>query len=193
MEKDTLNRCLTLPNLLTISRFGLIIPVFYLMGKERFVLAFSLSMIAFMTDYFDGKIARWTNMETALGALLDPIADKLLVMALMLFFVWHGLLDPMYFGLSFLRDFLQLASVPILLFWKKRFFKVKPKLLPKLATAVKYIILMLLFLNHIVAMDLFSFVLKLLMVLSALLETYVLLTFVPRFYQIYTGRNDTFE
>ena len=47
---------------------------------ENYWLAFWLFNLAALTDYFDGKLAREFNVETKLGAILDPIADKLLVL-----------------------------------------------------------------------------------------------------------------
>jgi CDP-diacylglycerol--glycerol-3-phosphate 3-phosphatidyltransferase len=47
---------------------------------ENYWLAFWLFNLAALTDYFDGKLAREFNVESRLGAILDPIADKLLVL-----------------------------------------------------------------------------------------------------------------
>jgi CDP-diacylglycerol--glycerol-3-phosphate 3-phosphatidyltransferase len=47
---------------------------------ENYWLAFWLFNLAALTDYFDGKFAREFNVETTLGAILDPIGDKLLVL-----------------------------------------------------------------------------------------------------------------
>ena len=55
-------------------------------------LAFVLFVIAGLTDYLDGYIARKTNTETQLGALLDLIADKLLVSLVMVWLVYMEIL-----------------------------------------------------------------------------------------------------
>ncbi len=71
-----------LPNLLTISRIVVIPVIFlsiYIMTKAWAVFAAVLFIIASITDYFDGYLARAHNQTSALGRLLDPIADKLLV------------------------------------------------------------------------------------------------------------------
>lgn len=77
-EQATLRKELfTLPNILVYIRI-LLIPfytVFYAQG--RYKLALILLTIAFLTDFFDGKIARMFNCVTDLGKTLDPIADKL--------------------------------------------------------------------------------------------------------------------
>lgn len=75
--KEYFTGCLTIPNLLSLIRIALI-PVFAVLfydgeyGWAVLVLALSGS-----TDFFDGKIARKFNQISALGKLLDPIADKL--------------------------------------------------------------------------------------------------------------------
>lgn len=75
--KDLLDGCLTIPNLLSVIRI-LLIPVFaVLLIKDYFIAAIIVIIIAELTDLFDGKIARKFNQVSALGKLLDPIADKL--------------------------------------------------------------------------------------------------------------------
>ncbi|MDY2830266.1 MAG: CDP-diacylglycerol--glycerol-3-phosphate 3-phosphatidyltransferase [Alphaproteobacteria bacterium] len=72
----------TLPNLLTISRIVVIPAIFlsvYITSMWWAVFAAVLFIIASITDYFDGYLARARGETSALGRLLDPIADKLLV------------------------------------------------------------------------------------------------------------------
>lgn len=72
----------SIPNLLTISRI-IVIPAIFLMVYFHSVvwqlIAAVLFIAASITDYFDGYLARQRNETSALGRLLDPIADKLLV------------------------------------------------------------------------------------------------------------------
>ena len=76
----------TIPNILSLFRL-LLIPVYaglYLNATEKyqFVLAGTILTISCLTDMIDGKIARKYNMITALGKILDPLADKLTQFAL---------------------------------------------------------------------------------------------------------------
>src|SRR5450759_710274 len=89
---------LNAPNVLTLVRI-LAIPVVVLIllppaGREisfaRSVAAFSLFIVATITDLFDGYIARRYHMVTTLGKLLDPLADKLLVCAAMTMLIPPG-------------------------------------------------------------------------------------------------------
>ncbi|HZJ45764.1 MAG TPA: CDP-alcohol phosphatidyltransferase family protein [Pyrinomonadaceae bacterium] len=72
-------RIVTVPNLLTVFRMVLI-PVFVsLLFYQRFVLALIVFMLAGITDGLDGLLARRFNQKSQLGTILDPIADKLML------------------------------------------------------------------------------------------------------------------
>lgn len=72
---------LTLANQLTLVRLALVpaFVIFVLYGRMGWALAAFVT--AGITDGLDGLIARWTNKRTALGAFLDPMADKLLLVS----------------------------------------------------------------------------------------------------------------
>jgi cardiolipin synthase len=73
------SRIITVPNLLTIFRMVLI-PVFVsLLFYQRFVLALVIFALAGITDGLDGLLARRFNQKSQLGTILDPIADKLMM------------------------------------------------------------------------------------------------------------------
>ena len=77
----------TLINILTLSRILLAAIIFVLlMSPERYLLALVLFFLAGVTDYFDGYLARKYNAVSQLGEILDPIADKILIL-----FVLFGL------------------------------------------------------------------------------------------------------
>ncbi|MCG2713168.1 MAG: CDP-diacylglycerol--glycerol-3-phosphate 3-phosphatidyltransferase [Candidatus Omnitrophica bacterium] len=81
---------MNLPNRLTIWRIVLTFVFMFLLfssGVLGKVLALAAFTIACITDFYDGYIARKYNLITDLGKLLDPIADKILVMAAFLAFV----------------------------------------------------------------------------------------------------------
>lgn len=84
---------LNLPNILTLSRI-MIIPLmvvtfFFDSGTMRWV-ALGFYTVACVTDFFDGYLARRTKQISRFGRFLDPIADKLLVAAMLLLLVGFG-------------------------------------------------------------------------------------------------------
>lgn len=68
-----------IPNLLTFVRV-LLVPIFvYYSTRNRFVLAFLIFVIAAISDFFDGYLARKLGVVSKFGATLDPVADKILI------------------------------------------------------------------------------------------------------------------
>lgn len=85
-----------LPNLLTLSRIlavPLIMGAFYMDRPMGMYIAFVLFVVAGITDFFDGYLARATGAVSKLGQFLDPIADKLMVGAILMMLVWAGILN----------------------------------------------------------------------------------------------------
>src|SRR6267378_2735710 len=75
------SRILTVPNMLTVFRMVLI-PVFVtLLFYQRFLWALAVFVIAGLTDGLDGLLARRFAQESQLGTILDPIADKLMLVS----------------------------------------------------------------------------------------------------------------
>ena len=80
-----------LPNLLTLARIALVplfVAAFFLPLPAGRWIALALFLIAAITDYADGIIARARNAESRLGQMLDPIADKLLVATALMMLVY---------------------------------------------------------------------------------------------------------
>ncbi|MBI4314231.1 MAG: CDP-diacylglycerol--glycerol-3-phosphate 3-phosphatidyltransferase [Candidatus Omnitrophica bacterium] len=98
-----------LPNILTVSRIGLaflfMLALFSHTGYGRFW-ALILFLLASLTDGLDGFLARRWNQTSAFGALMDPIADKVLVLAAFLSFVEIGIVPAWMVLLIFTREFL---------------------------------------------------------------------------------------
>ncbi|HXV69503.1 MAG TPA: CDP-diacylglycerol--glycerol-3-phosphate 3-phosphatidyltransferase, partial [Nitrospira sp.] len=90
MWREIGQESLNLPNLLTLVRI-LLIPVFVVFFIEptadRSMIAAIIFTVAAVTDLLDGYIARRTGQVTKLGKLLDPIADKLLVLSALILLV----------------------------------------------------------------------------------------------------------
>ena len=93
---------LTLPNILTLSRIVPIPLLAFLLwwpGWEAgYLMAFALYAAMGITDYFDGYLARSSGAVSKLGIFLDPIADKIMVAAVILVLAAQGVLRGPYVG-----------------------------------------------------------------------------------------------
>jgi cardiolipin synthase len=118
-----------LPNVLTYGRIAaapLVGATYYIPGNWGPWIAFTIFVIASVTDYVDGYLARAWQQQSALGRMLDPIADKLLVSVAILVLAVDGMFDGTSFWaaviilmreifVSGLREFLAelRVSVPV--------------------------------------------------------------------------------
>ena len=93
---------LNLPNILTLSRIVAIPLLAWFLwwpGWEMgYLIAFALYCLMGITDYFDGYLARTSGTVSKLGIFLDPIADKIMVAAVILVLAAQGVLNGPYVG-----------------------------------------------------------------------------------------------
>jgi cardiolipin synthase len=93
-----------IPNILTAFRFLLVPPVVVLMLKDEFMPALVLFAVAGFSDAVDGFLARRYHWTSRIGGLMDPLADKLLMVSSYLTLGWLGLLPAWLVALVILRD-----------------------------------------------------------------------------------------
>jgi cardiolipin synthase len=91
-REDLPDRVWTLPNALSLLRL-LGVPVFLwlLLGPEEDGWALVVLMVSGFTDWLDGKLARWLNQGSRLGALLDPAADRLYIVSTLVALALRGI------------------------------------------------------------------------------------------------------
>jgi cardiolipin synthase (CMP-forming) len=109
------DRVWTIPNLLSLLRL-LAVPLFLwlLLGPHSDGWAFAILAASGVSDYADGKIARRFNQSSRLGALLDPAADRLYILATILALTVRGVM-PVWLAVAIpARDVALLATVPFL-------------------------------------------------------------------------------
>lgn len=81
------------PNALTLARVAVVpavVALLFVPGEMARWAALALFLVASITDYFDGWIARKFNVQSRFGTMLDPIADKLLVAAVLIMMIARG-------------------------------------------------------------------------------------------------------
>lgn len=132
---------LTIPNLLSILRMGLV-PLFIIavvQGEPR--RAVLIFVVAGVTDALDGFIARYANQRSLLGAFLDPIADKLLLssayVVLALPSLNPGVQIPVWISVLVIARDVIIVAVVLILYLAANVRHFTPSLLSKITTAAQ--------------------------------------------------------
>ena len=126
----------TIPNALTVARI-LCTPLFIaLFLNGHYMAALSMFALAGVSDALDGFLARVLNQRSALGAMLDPLADKVLLTASFICLASVNWL-PVWLAVAVVsRDILILVGVALLSFWGQDMrARIRPSLLSKMTTA----------------------------------------------------------
>jgi CDP-diacylglycerol---glycerol-3-phosphate 3-phosphatidyltransferase len=100
---------MNLPNKLTVSRLfltAIFVMCFSMTFFGRFTLAFAVFVAATLTDYLDGVIARRFGLTTPFGALMDPLADKILTASAFICLCGYGALPVWAVIIMISREFL---------------------------------------------------------------------------------------
>lgn len=93
-----------IPNLITSFRILLVIPLVWLLAADRYGAVLVLFAVAGLSDAVDGHLARRFGWMSRLGAVLDPLADKLLMVSAYLTLGLIGALPVLLVGLVLVRD-----------------------------------------------------------------------------------------
>ncbi len=125
---------ITVATMFTIGRMLMVPVVVLAMVFGQWGAAFGFFVAAAVTDSIDGSIARYFNQKTFLGACLDPIADKVLLLSIFstLAFIETPLFSiPFWFvGLVLLKELLQITGAAVL-YYRKGHLEVRPTVLGK--------------------------------------------------------------
>lgn len=124
------------PNLITIGRILLVPVTIWLLISEAFGWALAVFLIAGISDGIDGYLARRFSSQTELGAYLDPIADKLLLVSVFAALGIVKILPAWLVLLVITRDLLIIAGVMLAWVLEKPFI-MKPRFISKANTAVQ--------------------------------------------------------
>ncbi|MGB9780899.1 CDP-alcohol phosphatidyltransferase family protein [Caldanaerobacter sp.] len=130
---------MNIPNILTLVRFllipGFIYAFFYI--PEGNVYAAIIFMLSGITDILDGYIARHFNQVTKLGTLLDPLADKLMVLTVLTSLWVKGFIPFFIIGVLAVKEFTMILGAAFL--YRKRRIAISANVYGKAATLLFYI------------------------------------------------------
>ncbi len=93
-----------IPNLISVARMLSVFPIAWLIGEQNYVATFWVVFVAGMTDSVDGWLAKQFGMQSELGGVLDPMADKVLLFSCFALMVVHDFLPMWLFILVIARD-----------------------------------------------------------------------------------------
>lgn len=127
---------MTLPNLITIGRLILVPLVIVMIVNQRWQAAFILFVAAGVSDAIDGFIAKRFDMASELGAYLDPVADKALIVSIYVTLAVIGVIPVWLVILVVARD-LMIVSAVILSWIMARPVAIAPFVVSKLNTAAQ--------------------------------------------------------
>jgi len=159
-----------IPNIISLLRMLLVVPIGWLILKESWGLAFILIFIAGFSDALDGYLARVYHWQSELGSILDPVADKLLLVVLFITLTLKGLIPEWLTILVVFRDLIILIGA-LCYQWLTKALKIKPLLSSKINTALQ-IIFILMLMAHIVITPLPESILHITQFLVALTTLY---------------------
>jgi len=107
-----------LPNIICLLRIALVWPIIVALQQHNHSLALALFMLASVSDGLDGWLAKRFNWTSELGKVLDPVADKLLLMAVFLVCTWQGLIPRWLTVAAVARDvMIGLGAVAFMVGW----------------------------------------------------------------------------
>ncbi|WP_170294795.1 CDP-alcohol phosphatidyltransferase family protein [Roseospira navarrensis] len=128
-----------IPNALTLARLVLVGPILWCLAEGWFPAAVALFAVAGLTDALDGYLARRLDARSALGAALDPMADKALLSGAYVALAWLGALPVWLAGLVVGRDLaILIAAGLVRLRWGA--FSPRPSMLSKVNTAAQLVL-----------------------------------------------------
>ena len=183
MGLTTLNRLtstISIPNILTLVRI-LLTPVFVIfLLRDLYGMALLVFAVAGISDGLDGLIARYMNQRTALGAYLDPAADKLLLVSAFVALAVLGDIPPWATVIVIARDVIIVLGLAILTLTEKK-YEISPSMVSKCTTTAQIITVLITLYDPARV--------KLTMLHPALLWSTVILTTLSGLHYIYIGMN----
>ena len=138
---------LSIPNLITLARIILVPVVVWAIASGQMRLAFLLFLAAAVSDAVDGFLAKRFGMKTELGAYLDPLADKVLIVSIYVTLGITAVIPLWVVILVVSRDFMIVGAI-VLSWVVDRPVKIRPHVVSKLNTGVQIAFACLVLASH---------------------------------------------
>jgi cardiolipin synthase len=132
---------LNVPNVITLVRFALIPVTAWLLWQGAYSIALLVFLTAAVSDFVDGVIARTFNQASAIGATLDPLADKLNMSAATVMLAWQGLL-PLWLALAIVLRDVVIVTGALVYRAKLGHVEIAPTMLSKVNTFIEFGVLL---------------------------------------------------
>jgi cardiolipin synthase len=145
---------MNIPNFLSVLRIVLVPVIIIFLLQEMYFEALITFGIAGLTDVLDGVIARAFNRQTAVGAFVDPLADKLLLSSMYITLAIIGLIPSWLTVLVISRDFIITLGILVLYMMSVK-YEMKPAFISKVTTVLQIVTvlfaLLYQFIGHLIA------------------------------------------
>ena len=132
IQRDKLKRVFTYANILSFSRIFMAIPLvmaldgYWFEESSRNMVCFIIMIAIFLSDVLDGPLARWADQVTNLGKIVDPVADKICMMVVLIYLIQDqtfGYLFFIYFILITTRDTFLVITATYLIQHQEDYFE----------------------------------------------------------------------
>jgi cardiolipin synthase len=137
-----------LPNTITIARIFAMIPLVWFMLEKQYEFALYIALAAGFSDMLDGFLAKTFGWQGWLGSVLDPLADKFMMLCCFLVFAVQGIIPNWVLILILARDIIIITGATFYHFSISKVDKATPSLLSKFNTAIQ-ILLIIVLLSHL--------------------------------------------
>lgn len=136
-----------IPNTITIARMVSMIPLVWLMWHKEYKSALLLAVIAGASDGLDGFLAKRYQWQGWLGGVLDPLADKLMMLCCFSVFVFQGVIPFWFYVMVVARDVVIVAGASYYHFYIGKIQQAEPSLVSKANTALQILLILVLLIS----------------------------------------------
>jgi len=137
-----------IPNAITIARILAMIPLVWFMLEEQYEYALYVAIAAGFSDMLDGFLAKTFGWEGWLGGILDPLADKFMMLCCFLVFAVQNIIPNWLLIVILARDIVIITGTTYYHFVIDKMEKAQPSLLSKLNTALQILFIVILLAHY---------------------------------------------